>query len=65
MNGPHIPTHSLNNLVTLKLECEWDDNDRRMAQLNAKAINVLYYALSVNEFNSLFLLLGQRNLGSI
>ena len=51
MNGPHIPTHSLNNLVTLKPECEWDDNDRRMAQLNAKAINILYYALSVNKFN--------------
>ena len=51
VNGPHIPTHSINNLVTLKLENEWDDNDRRMAQLNAKAITVLYYALSVNEFN--------------
>ena len=51
MNGPHIPTHSLNNLVTLKPENEWDDNDRRMAQLNAKAINALYCALSVNEFN--------------
>ena len=51
MNGPHIPTHSLNNLVILKLECEWDDNDRRMTQLNAKAINVLHWVLSVNEFN--------------
>ena len=28
MNGPHILTHSLNNLVTLKPEYEWDDNDR-------------------------------------
>ena len=51
MNNSHIPTHTLNNLVTLKPECEWDNNDRRMAQLNAKAINVLYCALSVNEFN--------------
>ena len=51
VNGPHIPTHTSNNLVTLKPECEWDDNDRRMAQLNAKAINVLYCALSMNEFN--------------
>ena len=51
MNGPQISTHSLNNLVTLKSKCEWDDNDRRMAQLNAKAINILYCALSVNEFN--------------
>ena len=37
--------------MTLKPECDWDELDRRMAQLNAKAINVLYYALSVNEFN--------------
>ena len=51
VNGPHIPTHSINKLVTLKPENEWDDNDRRMTQLNAKAINVLYCALSVNEFN--------------
>ena len=51
MNSPHIPTHISNNLVTLKPECEWDDNDRRMAQLNAKAINVLYCVLSVNKFN--------------
>ena len=51
MNGPYIPTQSINNLVTLKPENEWDDNDRRMAQLNAKVINALYCALSVNEFN--------------
>ena len=54
MNGPHIPTHSINNLVTLKPKNEWDDNDRRMAQLNAKAINILYYTLSVNEFNRVY-----------
>ena len=51
VNGPHIPTRSLNNLVTIKPKCEQDDNDRRMAQLNTKAINVLCCALSVNEFN--------------
>ena len=31
VNGPHIPTHSLNNIVTLKPECEWNNNDRRIA----------------------------------
>ena len=43
--------HTINNIVTLKPECDCDELDRRMAQLNAKAIDVLYYALSVNEFN--------------
>ena len=51
VNGPHIPIHTLNNLVILKPESDWDENDRRMAQLNAKAINALYCALSVSEFN--------------
>ena len=51
MNGPHILTHTSNNLVTLKPEYEQDDNDRRVAQLNIKAINVLYCVLSMNEFN--------------
>ena len=51
MNDPYIPTHSINNLVSLKPENEWDDSDRRMTQLNAKAINALYCALIVNEFN--------------
>ena len=51
INGPHIPTHTINNSIILKPEIDWDDHDRRMAQLNTKAINVLYYALDVNEFN--------------
>ena len=51
VNGLHIPTHTRNNLVTLKLEIDWDDHDKRMTQLNTKAINVLYCALNVNEFN--------------
>ena len=51
VNGLHIPTHTINNLVTLKPEIDWDDHDRRMAQLNAKVINVLYCAFNVNEFN--------------
>ena len=51
MNGPHIPTHTLNNLVILKLESDQDESDRRMAQLNAKVINALYCALSISKFN--------------
>ena len=51
INGSHIPTHTMNNIVTLKHKIDWDEHDKRMAQLNAKAINVLYCALDVNEFN--------------
>ena len=55
VNGPHIPTHTINNIVILKSEVNWDDHDKKMAQLNAKAVNVLYYALDVNEFNRIFI----------
>ena len=51
INGPHISTHIINRIITLKLELDWDDNDKWIAQLNAKAINVLYCALDVNGFN--------------
>ena len=34
-----------------KPEGEWDEFDKKMTQLNAKAMNVLYYALDVNKFN--------------
>ena len=37
--------------MTLKPESDWNKNDKRMAQPNAKAINALYCALSVSEFN--------------
>ena len=51
VNGPHIPTHTINNLVTLKPERDWDENDKKLAQLNAKGMNILYCSLDANEFN--------------
>ena len=54
INGPRVPTHIVENIIILKSEKDWDENDKRMAQLNAKPINVLYYALRVNEFNRIF-----------
>ena len=51
VNNPHIPTHTVENIIILKSKKDWDDNDKRMAQLNTKAINVLYYGIGVNEFN--------------
>ena len=51
VNGPHILVHIINNIVTLKSELDRDENDKMMAQLNAKAINVLCCALDVNELN--------------
>ena len=51
VSGPHTPTKIINNVLILKAENEWDENDERTAQLNAKAMNLLYCALDTNEFN--------------
>ena len=51
VSGPHTPTRIVNNVTIPKLESEWDETDERMAQLNAKAMNLLYCALDAQEFN--------------
>ena len=56
VNGPYIPTHTINNIVILKSEVDWDDHDKKkMAQLNAKVVNILYCTLDVNEINRIFI----------
>ena len=51
VNDPHVPTHTINNLVALKPEKDWDEIDKKLVQLNAKAMNVLYCSLDASEFN--------------
>ena len=41
----------VNNMCVPKSEKNWNANDKMIAQLNAKAINVLYCSLNVYEFN--------------
>ena len=53
--GPHCPTKIIDGIYTLKPEREWNEQDKKLAQLNAKVMNVLYYALDVNEFNQIFI----------
>ncbi len=49
--GPHTPTISIEGTIIPKPEMDWNENDRRLAQLNAKGINILYCSLDVSEFN--------------
>ena len=37
--------------MLLKLEKDWDEYDMKMAQMNAKTINVFYCSLDVHKFN--------------
>ena len=51
VNRPHTPTRIIDGVESTKPEKEWDEVDKKIAQLNAKAMNVLYCALDANEFN--------------
>ena len=49
--GPRIPSKLLNSIKVPKEESEYNEDDFRMIQLNAKAKHTLYCALHPNEFN--------------
>ena len=49
--GPHTPIINVNGVDIPKPEDDWDDQDMKKAELNAKAMNLLYCALDPNEFN--------------
>lgn len=51
MIGPKVPTKSVEKMLIIKLENEWDEYDFRLKQLNAKVMNLLYCALDVVEFD--------------
>ncbi|GAV68163.1 LOW QUALITY PROTEIN: zf-CCHC domain-containing protein/DUF4219 domain-containing protein/UBN2 domain-containing protein, partial [Cephalotus follicularis] len=51
VNGPRMPTRTIEGVVSLKPENEFNDNDFKMLQLNSKAKHVLFCAVGPNEFN--------------
>ena len=51
VNGPHTLTKIIDGVELTKSKREWDEVDKKIAQLNAKAMNILYCALDTNEFN--------------
>ena len=51
VNRPYTPTKIINDVESTKSERKWDEINKKIAQFNAKAMNILYYALDTNEFN--------------
>ncbi|GAV64234.1 UBN2 domain-containing protein, partial [Cephalotus follicularis] len=51
VNGPRMPTRTIEGVVSSKPENEYNDNDFRMLQLNSKAKHVLFCAVGPNKFN--------------
>jgi hypothetical protein len=50
-NGLHKPTKIKDGIVILKDRSEYTDSDKKLLSMNAKAMDILYYALSISEFN--------------
>ncbi|XP_015931901.1 uncharacterized protein LOC107458216 [Arachis duranensis] len=51
MNGPQVPTKTgADGVVVLKSEAEWNDEDKKKIELNAKAVNMLNCAISFEEY---------------
>ncbi|GAV67516.1 zf-CCHC domain-containing protein/UBN2 domain-containing protein [Cephalotus follicularis] len=51
VNGPRVPTKTVEGVVSIKPEDKFNDNDFRMIHLNSKAKHVLFCAMGPNEFN--------------
>ena len=49
--GPYIPTKKSGDLDVPKSEDEWDEAEKPKIEKNARAINLLYCALSTDEYN--------------
>ncbi|XP_057724087.1 uncharacterized protein LOC130940056 [Arachis stenosperma] len=51
MNGPQVPTKTgTNGVVIHKIEADWNDENKKKIELNAKAINVLNYAIRFKKY---------------
>ena len=62
VNGPYTPTRIIDGVESTKPEKEWDEVDKKIAQLNAKAMNILYCALDANEFNHISICMSAKKI---
>ncbi|KAL5569375.1 hypothetical protein UlMin_025950 [Ulmus minor] len=49
--GPYIPMNKVEGSLVEKSKSEWNDTDKKQISINAKAMNILFCALSMEEFN--------------
>ena len=51
VNGSLILTKKVEDQEMVKQESEWDANDLKSAQLNAKAMHILFCVVGASEYN--------------
>ena len=54
LKEPQIPLIRVNGIDIPKSKEDWDDNDMRMEELNAKVMNILYCVFDSTKFNQIF-----------
>ena len=60
--GPHTSTIIVDSVSISKSEKDWDEYDKKQAQLNAKVMNILYCTLDVNKFNRISIYLSIKKI---
>ena len=53
LRKPPTPMINIDGINIPKLELDWNVYEMQMGELNARAMNLLYYALDPNEFNQI------------
>ena len=48
INGPHNPTHTVNNIITLKSKLEWDENEESSEEDKSK-LEVAFLARKIRN----------------
>ena len=61
--GPHTSTIKINGVSHPKSKKDWDEFDKKMTQLNAKIINILYYSLDIQKFNRTSTCISAKKIG--
>ena len=54
IKGPKTSIKKVEEVNIPKPKSEWNEDDLKMQHSNAKAMNILYCALDLNEFNRIF-----------
>ena len=60
---PKILTKRVEEVKVPKIKSEWTDDDLKMMQSNAKAMNILYCAFDPNEYNRIFTCESTKEIG--
>lgn len=63
VKGPCVPRSTIDDRTITKPSKEWDDIDKKLYSLGAKAMNILYCRFNADEFNRISICKNSMNMG--